>query len=61
MTLTFTGYDQSQEFRDFIAKVKTAQGWMNASYSRKSKATIEITAFVPKQPELLPNEKTTRP
>ena len=54
MTLTFTSYDQSQAFRDFIQKVKLAQGFVShAKYSKLSKATIELTAFVPEQPELL--------
>jgi hypothetical protein len=54
MTLTFTGYDQSQDFLDFIAKVKAAQGFVShAKYGKLSKAVVELTAFVPEQPELI--------
>jgi hypothetical protein len=56
MTLHFQGYDQSQEFRDFIAQVKQAQGFVShAKYQKQSKATVELTAFVPEQPLLIPS------
>ncbi len=52
MTLTFTGYDQSPECKAFLAKVRQAQGWCNARYPKGHNATVELTAFVPEQPEL---------
>jgi len=61
MTLTFTGYDQAQECRDFIAKVKQAQGFISGfSYSKRSPATIQLTAFVPEQPELIKTNETNQ-
>lgn len=59
MTLTFTAYDRSPEAVAFLAKVKASQGWCNARYpSKLSRATIELTAFIPDQPELLPQNET---
>jgi hypothetical protein len=61
MTLTFTGYDQSQEFTTFVNMVKEAQGFISGfSYSKRSPATIELTAYCPDQPELLAYESTTK-
>jgi len=55
MILTFTGYDQSQECAAFFDLIRKAQGWCDARYSKRSLATIEIKAFVPDQPELIPS------
>jgi len=50
MTLTFTGYDQSQERRDFDEHVLKSKGFITgARYSRQSPAIVTLTAFVPEQ------------
>ncbi len=54
MSLTFTGYDQSTETQEFIQRVAMMQGHISSiRYPRGHNATIELTAYVPEQPELI--------
>ncbi len=54
MILTFTGYDQSQEVSDFFKRIEAMQGHVTGvRYPRGHNATIELTAYVPEQTELL--------
>ncbi len=60
MTLKFEGYDQSQEVSDFIQRIVVMQGHVTGvRYPRGHKATIELTAFVPNQPELIKVHENT--